>query len=154
MTLPQLLTRTPRRTFALYPALVAFEHALAGRRLRAAWAPLLAWGYLQYRLSGDYRTAHGGGGPGITNPPERIVATGIYRYTRNPMYAGHIVFLAGLTGMTRSPLAAAILAANIPWFDRRARRDEERLTALFGEDYREYRDQVPRWLPIPRHRPM
>ena len=150
MQLPELLTRTPRRTFVLYPALVAVEQAVARRPVRAGWAPLLVWGYLQFRMAGRYRTAHGGGGPGITIPPERIVDTGIYRYTRNPMYLGHIIFLAGLAGMTRSPLAAALLAANVGWFNGRVRDDEQRLADLFGEDYLRYREEVRRWLGVPR----
>lgn len=145
----QLLTRTPRRTFVVYPLLVGVEQLLTGRRLRPLWSVLLVWGYLQYRLAGNYRTAHGGGGPGITIPPERIVTTGLYRCTRNPMYLGHLIFLAGLTGMTRSPLAAGLLAGNAWWFDRRASGDEEGLVQLFGDEYRAYRDRVPRWLPLP-----
>ena len=47
--------------------------------------PLLIWGYGQYRFSGDYRTAHDGGGPGIDNLLQRIVDRGIYcmRATRS-----------------------------------------------------------------------
>lgn len=107
----------------------------------------MAWGYLQYRWAGDYRTRHGRGGPGQGTPPERIVTSGVYAWTRNPMYLGHLVFLTGLALTTRSPLAGAILAANLVWFPRHAERDEERLLELFGDDYADYRDRVPRWLP-------
>ena len=147
MELPKLLASTSNRTFFVYPMVVAAEQALSRRRLRPRWAPLLAWGYLQYRLSGQYRTRRGGGGPGMKVPPERIVQTGLYRYTRNPMYLGHLIFLTGLAGLTRSPVAGALLAGSIPWFDRHARGDEERLERLFGAEYTDYRDDVPRWLP-------
>ena len=44
------------------------------------WAlPLLAWGYLQYRWVGRFRTREGGGGPGIAVPPDRLVRVGPYR---------------------------------------------------------------------------
>lgn len=142
-----LVTVTSKRTFVLYPALVALEQRLSRRRLHPAWIPLLLWGYLQFRLSGNYRTRFGGGGPGVAVPPERIVEDGIYRYTRNPMYLGHLIFMTGLTGLTRSPLAALVLAVNVPWFDRHARQDEQRLGELFGAEYVTYRDRVPRWLP-------
>jgi len=33
------------------------------------------------------------------------------------------------------------------WFDRRVRDDEARLSALFGDRYREYRARVKRWIP-------
>jgi len=152
MKLRRLLSSTSKRTFVLYPGLVALEQGLRRRPLHLAWAPLLPWGYLQYRLSGNYRTRKGGGGPGIAVPPERIVDSGLYGYTRNPMYLGHLIFLTGLTGLTRSPMAAFLLAVNLPWFDRHARQDEERLLHLFGADYASYRDRVPRWLPgLPGH---
>lgn len=146
--LRRLVTSTSRRNFVTTPAVVALEQAVARRPVHPRWTPLLLWGYAQYRLAGDYRTRRGGGGPGQSGPPpEHLVRTGPYAWTRNPMYLGHLVFLTGLTLATRSPLAALALAVNIPWFDRHARRDEERLAELFGPEYLEYRDRVPRWVP-------
>ena len=60
----------------------------------------MIWGYLQYRLCGKYRTTRGGGGPSPEVPAERLVSTGLYAYTRNPMYLGH---LFGLSGLSFSP---------------------------------------------------
>jgi protein-S-isoprenylcysteine O-methyltransferase Ste14 len=141
---------TSNRTFALYPALVAlFEFALHGRDLRIVpWGiPLLVWGYLQYRLCGTYRTRLGGGGPGLSNPPERIVDTGIYGYLRNPMYLGHMIFLAGLAVTFWSWAALLLLLVHVPWFDQRARQDEAHLEQLFGPPYVAYRNRVKRWIP-------
>lgn len=147
-SLRRLFTSTSRRNFLLTPAVVAVAQLAQRRPVDLRWTPLLAVGYLMYDAAGDYRTAHGGGGPGQSGPPpERIVQTGPYAFTRNPMYLGHLVFLTGLALTTRSPLAAAALAINVPWFDRHAQRDEERLTELFGEPYTAYRERVPRWLP-------
>lgn len=146
------LSSTSTRTFVMWPAVVAIEQALTRRRLRPGWLPLLAWGYLQYRCSGDYRARVGGGGPGMSNPPERVVSSGVYAWTRNPMYLGHQVFLAGLALTTRSPLAAAVFVGHIPWFNARAAEDERGLEALFDADYIGYRERVPRWLPGLRRR--
>jgi steroid 5-alpha reductase family enzyme len=66
----------------------------------------MLWGYLQYRLCGQYRGKRSGGGPGPEVPPERLVSSGIYAYTRNPMYLGHIIFLIGLTLTLRSWLVS------------------------------------------------
>jgi protein-S-isoprenylcysteine O-methyltransferase Ste14 len=112
------------------------------------WAiPLLAWGYLQYKRVGTFRTREGGGGPGISKPPERIVMRGPYRWTRNPMYLGHLIFLAGLALLLESWIGAAVLAVHAFWFDRRVREDEARLATLFGDEYREYARRVRRWIP-------
>ena len=112
------------------------------------WAlPLLAWGYLQYRLAGNYRTRLGGGGPGISVPPERLVASGPYRLVRNPMYLGHLIFLAGLALVLRSWLALAVFVVHVPWFHRRVLEDEARMLQLFGEPYRAYCARVKRWIP-------
>ncbi len=144
------LRSTSTRTFVVWPALVAAEQALSRRPLRMRWLALLPWGYLQYRWSGAYRTRHGGGGPGMGNPPHRIVASGAYARTRNPMYLGHQLFLAGLALTTRSALAALLFAGHIPWFNARAREDEAGLAALFGPEYEQYRREVPRWIPRPK----
>lgn len=144
----RLFISTSRRNFLLTPAVVAIVQLAQRRPVDLRWTPLLAVGYLLYDKAGDHRTARGGGGPGQSGPPpERIVETGPYAITRNPMYLGHLVFLLGLALATRSPVAAAALAVNVPWFDRHAQRDEERLTELFGETYTAYRERVPRWLP-------
>jgi hypothetical protein len=143
------LHSTSTRTFAVLPVVAAAEALLAHRRPRLTFAALLPWGYLQYRLCGAYRTRRGGGGPGMKRPPERLVTSGPYALTRNPMYLGHLVFLAGLVLTSRSRVVGAVTLTLLPWFDARAREDEARLEPLFGERYRRYRQAVPRWLPQP-----
>ena len=144
------LSSTSNRTFVLWPAVIfAAEAALQQGipRIEIWGLPLLAWGYLQYRLVGNYRLRAGGGGPGISVPPERLVSGGPYRYCRNPMYLGHLIFLAGLAFALDSWLAAALFVFHAVWFDRRVRDDEARLSALFGDRYREYLARVKRWIP-------
>ncbi len=144
------LRRTPVRTFVVYPvAVVAFELIRrAGTLSFMPWGvPLLIWGYLQYRLVGSYRWRSGGGGPGLERPPVRIVADGPYRYTRNPMYLGHLIFIAGLAITFRSWLALLILLVNVMWFHVRVRRDEKKLLQQFGAPYADYCRRVKRWIP-------
>jgi len=144
------LSSTSNRTFVLWPiVLLAAEAAIQqGVPRIQLWAlPLLAWGYLQYRLIGNYRLREGGGGPGLSIPPERLVTGGPYRFCRNPMYLGHLIFLAGLTFGLDSWLAAAVFVSHVVWFDRRVRDDEARLSTLFGDPYRGYLARVKRWIP-------
>jgi protein-S-isoprenylcysteine O-methyltransferase Ste14 len=144
------LGSTSFRTFFLYPVLVvAFELWLNDGRLRLqAWAlPLLAWGYLQYRLVGRYRLRLGGGGPGMETPPESLVTSGPFALCRNPMYLGHLIFLGGLALALRSWFGAAIALATAAWLQFRVMRDERRLVERFGEAYMQYCSRVKRWIP-------
>lgn len=152
MHIVKRLRSTSCRTFVLYPLVIfAWEWLLNGDRLqiRPWYLPLLVLGYLQYWLIGKYRIRHGGGGPGMDTPPERLVTTGPFAWCRNPMYLGHIVFLLGLTLTLHSLFAALITAATAVWFQFRVRRDEQRLHARFGEPYQEYSARVRRWIPRP-----
>jgi protein-S-isoprenylcysteine O-methyltransferase Ste14 len=138
------------RTFVVVPlAVLAWELLLNHGTLRfEPWSLLvMAWGYLQYKLVGRYRVRLGGGGPGMKTMPERLVTGGPYVWTRNPMYLGHLVFLAGLALTLHSELAAVITAASAWFFHVRVKRDEKRLRELFGEAYAEYCRRVKRWVP-------
>src|SRR5580704_8808016 len=148
------LGRTPVQTFILCPlAVIGFELALRGGRLDiVSWLqpwglPLVAWGYLQYRLVGRYRLRQGGGGPGMAALPRRIVAQGPYRYTRNPMYLGHLIFMLGLALTFWSLFGLVLFALRAAWFQHRVLDDEARLAATFGDDYAAYRARVKRWVP-------
>jgi hypothetical protein len=144
------LKSTSNRTFVAVPlALLAIELATrSGRvRLRPLAAPIMLWGYLQYRSVGRYRVERGGGGPGLSVPPERLCTEGPYSVVRNPMYLGHLIYLAGVALTLRSRLAALVLLAHVPWFERRVDSDEARLDKLFGADYAAYKARVGRWLP-------
>lgn len=146
----KFLRRTPLRTFVLYPLItLGWELFLNSGRLRLEplFLPLMLWGYLQYRLCGLYRIKHGGGGPGLETPPERLVTTGPYAYTRNPMYLGHIFFLTGLTLAAKSPLAALIAVGTAIWFHFRVLGDERKLVQLLGKPYVAYTRRVRRWIP-------
>ncbi|MDP2601589.1 MAG: isoprenylcysteine carboxylmethyltransferase family protein [Deltaproteobacteria bacterium] len=146
----RFISRTPVRTFILYPTIAAlWEFMINGRvlELYPFYVPLMLWGYLQYHLCGRYRHHLGGGGPGLETPPERLVDTGPYAYTRNPMYLGHIIFLIGLTLTLKSWLAAMITAGVAIWFHRRVLGDEMELVHTLGQPYVEYTQAVKRWIP-------
>ncbi len=144
------LKSTSNRTFVVYPLVIIAVQCLLHRGALpfVPWfAPLLAWGYLQYRLVGNYRLAHGGGGPGLSVPPERLVTAGPYGVMRNPMYLGHLVFMLGLALTFQSWLAALLLIYHLYWFNERAKEDEAQLRVLFGAQYERYADRVKRWVP-------
>jgi hypothetical protein len=143
-------SRTPVRTFILYPIItLIWEYLFTGGKphFHPLFLPLMLWGYVQYRLCGLYRIKRGGGGPGLETPPERLVSTGPYGYTRNPMYLGHIIFLTGLTLTLQSWFGAAITIGAALWFHYRIISDERTLAVRLGAPYIDYTRSVKRWLP-------
>lgn len=80
-----------------------------------------------------------------------LVEGGVYRFTRNPQYAGLVVALAGIGVFARSGLTlvlAAFFAACL-WIWVRVV-EEPHLLKTFGERYRSYCAAVPRFLGLPR----
>ena len=63
-----MIRSTSFRTFVLYPLVVVGWELLlhdGSLRIEPWFLPLVGWGYLQYRLIGEYRIRRGGGGPGM-----------------------------------------------------------------------------------------
>src|SRR4051794_3691957 len=145
----RFLRKSPTQTFLLVPlATIAWEWALGTLHMQLLFLPLMIWGYLQYRLCGRYRIRLGGGGPGLSGaPPERLVDSGIYAWTRNPMYLGHIIYMIGVAAVFQSWFAAIVGLARTVWFHFRVLRDERGLTERFGAPYASYMNRVKRWIP-------
>ncbi len=76
-----------------------------------------------------------------------LVVSGIYRWTRNPMYLGMLLVLLGWGAFLANALAIALAAAFIPVMNRLQIGPEERiLAAHFGTSFAAYRSAVRRWL--------
>jgi len=76
-----------------------------------------------------------------------LVTGGIYRYTRNPMYLGMVVFLAGLAlklGSVGAWIPIPVFIAIVQW--QFIVNEEVFLTAIYGDTYRAYQEKVRRWL--------
>lgn len=76
-----------------------------------------------------------------------LVDRGVYRYSRNPMYLGLALLLAGW-GIRLGSLAGLL---GVPLFVIYMRYfqigpEEEAMEKRFGEAYREYRSKVRRWI--------
>jgi protein-S-isoprenylcysteine O-methyltransferase Ste14 len=82
------------------------------------------------------------------DPPQRLVAVGLYRYVRNPMYVAITLFLAGWALVIGSPIVAAYAVVMLVAFNLRVLFYEEPfLASTFPEDWPAYAADVPRWLP-------
>jgi protein-S-isoprenylcysteine O-methyltransferase Ste14 len=79
-----------------------------------------------------------------------LVESGLFRYTRNPMYVGLALVLAGWAARLGSATPWLVLpgfVAAITWLQ--ILPEEQALRALFGEAYAAYCRRVPRWLGWP-----
>lgn len=82
-----------------------------------------------------------------TLPARRLMTTGLYRYSRNPMYVGLTIAYAGGILLTNIAWSALILVGVLVAFDRLiVPRKERYLRAEFGDLYEQYCQQVRRWL--------
>jgi len=76
-----------------------------------------------------------------------LVVSGIYRWTRNPMYLGFLLVLLGWALFLSNALAFVLLPAVIFYMDRFQIEPEERaLHSLFGQQFVIYTSRVRRWL--------
>jgi len=76
-----------------------------------------------------------------------LVATGIYRYTRNPMYLGMVFLLVGFTvwfGAVPGLLIIALFIWSIT--ELQIKPEEAVLLEKFGESYTDYCQKVRRWI--------
>lgn len=76
-----------------------------------------------------------------------LVVSGIYTYTRNPMYLGFLLLLMAWAAALSNVLALISLLAFVLYMNRFQIVPEERMLASrFAQDYAEYRARVRRWL--------
>jgi protein-S-isoprenylcysteine O-methyltransferase Ste14 len=140
--------------FLALPALVAFaipiwigtsasrpvRHLMPALALLCLGALLLLWCVREFYVSGRGTLAP-------WDPPRRLVTTGPYRISRNPMYIGVLTILAGWSTLwgSRTLVIYSVLVAiavhlrvllfEEPWAARR-----------FGSEWDAYRARVPRWV--------
>lgn len=136
----------PAMVAGVIPALIA--PALRGPLLlRAAGWVLVAIGGAAYLWCAVDFVMVGRGTPAPIDAPRVLVARGLYRYSRNPMYVAVLVVVAGqalVRGSARVALYALLLWLLFSAFVRGY--EEPRLAARFGAAYELYRSRVPRWV--------
>ena len=120
----------------------------AGLLLVAAGATLTGWAFATH-----YQAAPRGWALQAAPTPGYLLRKGPYRWSRNPMYAAEVTVWAGWALFYASPavwaglvVVSAAFATIVPW-------EQRRLLERFGEDYRAYLADVPRWVPRAPRRP-
>ena len=81
------------------------------------------------------------------NPSTRIVAHGLYRFTRNPMYIGFALGTLGFAILVDSAWVLLAVPVGLVLIDRIVvTREELYLERKFGEEYLTYKRRVRRWI--------
>jgi protein-S-isoprenylcysteine O-methyltransferase Ste14 len=108
---------------------------------------LLLWCVREFYVSGRGTLAP-------WSPPRRLVTTGPYRWSRNPMYIGVVTILLGwcvlwdsrtlvnYTLVVAALVCLRVLVVEEPWAAR-----------SFGAEWHAYRARVPRWIGMRSHSP-
>jgi protein-S-isoprenylcysteine O-methyltransferase Ste14 len=92
--------------------------------------------------------AQGRGTPAPIDPPKELVATGFYRYVRNPMYVGVLALLLGhflWFGYWNLLIYAILVFSAFNTFV--TYYEEPTLKRKFGTAYEDYLRKVSRWIP-------
>jgi protein-S-isoprenylcysteine O-methyltransferase Ste14 len=105
----------------------------------AAVLVLIVWPARQFQQSGQ--------DPKPWTPTPEIVVAGAYRFTRNPMYLGMLVFCIGFA-IILSDVWIVILTPVCGWliYLFAIRHEEAYLEEKFGDSYRAYKMTVRRWI--------
>ena len=100
---------------------------------------LLAGGVYQFRRAGTNVPTH--------KPATSVVTTGLYALTRNPLYMALTLIYTGIALAIDNIIMLGLLA---PLFVVMhfgvISREEAYLEAKFGDEYRDYKERVRRWL--------
>lgn len=79
--------------------------------------------------------------------PSTLVLAGPYRFSRNPIYLGVLLMLLGLVIVWSSLVAFfCLVAVYVVCRNIFIRREEIILEEEFGDEYRDFKDRVRRWL--------
>lgn len=133
---------------------VVMQRVVPFSLLRAGWAPVIVAAGLVLIILGtilvilarrEFRKYGQPTDPGL--PTQKVITTGVFSVSRNPLYLGGIGILVGLA-----------LAFNLPWVlvllipalvacqTILIAPEEYYLTEKFGDEYRMYTDKVSRWI--------
>ena len=117
-------------------------------RARYAGIPLIALGAAVYLWCAWNFAWVGLGTPAPIDPPKKLVARGLYRHIRNPMYIGVLSILLGESLFFESlRVVGFALFAFVASHLFVICYEEPTLRRKFGAGYEEYCRAVPRWIP-------
>jgi len=87
-----------------------------------------------------------------TNPKDKVITKGLYRFSRNPMYIGMLLMQIGLGIACSSWLYLLLTVVLAIMLDTVSPSEERYCFYRYGDEYREYMTKTPRWIGIPKSR--
>jgi protein-S-isoprenylcysteine O-methyltransferase Ste14 len=85
--------------------------------------------------------------PMNTENVSTLVKSGVYRYTRNPMYVGMLMVLLGYCLYLNNPINLLLIALFVWYMSKfQIKPEEVFLTSVFGNEYVIYKESVRQWL--------
>jgi protein-S-isoprenylcysteine O-methyltransferase Ste14 len=101
-------------------------------------ASLMGWGIWSLSQKGE--------SPYPYRPTERLLTGGALRVSRNPIYTADLLTLLGLAVLLDTATGLAVVVAIGLLAHNVVKAEERYLEARFGDEYREYRSRVRRWI--------
>jgi len=81
-----------------------------------------------------------------------VIREGVFNVVRHPVYLSEVLLYLGLLMLSISLAAAVVWIIALGFLHYISRYEERLLLARFGQDYEEYMQEVPRWIPWLRKR--
>ena len=81
-----------------------------------------------------------------TETPDKLITTGIFSLSRNPIYVGFAFFLLGQFLVFPNWILLLVIAAGFWLFNRQVLREEDYLKQHYGQEYADYCARVRRYL--------
>ncbi|HEX79209.1 MAG TPA: isoprenylcysteine carboxylmethyltransferase family protein [Dehalococcoidia bacterium] len=88
--------------------------------------------------------------PWAATPVDKPVTTGIYRYSRHPIYLTLFFQLIGVGIATASWLFILLTVVFMILFHNSVAPEERGCLEKYGDAYREYMERTPRWIGLPK----
>jgi protein-S-isoprenylcysteine O-methyltransferase Ste14 len=138
----------PVTVLILIPFLIEHDHSVKNIYALMGGGLLMLGGLLVMALTISAFIRIGKGTLAPWSPTKKLVTTGLYAHARNPMISG---VLAVLIGESLAFLSLSILLWAIAFYIITTIYfliyEEPNLENRYGDEYRHYKSNVPRWIP-------
>lgn len=141
----------------IHPPILMFFHLLAAILLGwllpiplPGWASFIGWGVLLAGLGAAFAAVREFSRTGTTLSPHAtttaMVRTGVYRFTRNPIYLGYLCAIIGFPSIFGNLWGLLVSPVQVVLFNKLIiEREEAYLARKFGQEYLDYKKRVRRW---------